>query len=300
MAITKEVFANVASCVASGTSGTTAPAQGTSEIWVMGTGYTSFPIATTSTVPQRYFYITDPDDTTHEICMVTDGGSGGSTWNGVTRGALGTTPVAHASGATWVQTITHGTLQNFKQTPGASTTAVTLANTTTETVLATYTPTPDELIAGASWDVIAFGPLAKANGAFNVTFTLYWGGSGAPGSAFTATGSVLMATLAMGTNAPGLNTTMAAGGSFDINGDIVWLSSTTATANLNAWYSGITAAATANNATTTNSAATTPFGSSATPKTISGSGPIILTAKWSAANASSTLTATAPIIRRAA
>lgn len=292
-----EVFGNCSSCVVT-SGGTTAPSALANESWTMGTGYTTFPTAQQANSPYTYFFIRDPADTTNEICMVILGGGGTSAWS-VIRGVSGST-VAHASGATWVQVISPYTLQNFKQAVGAPTTAITVANTATETVLANYTPLSTDLVAGVSWDVVAFGPLAKANGVPGVTFSLYWGGSGAPGSAFTSTGSVLLARLAMGTNAPALNTTMAAGGSFDVNGDVVLLSSTSATANLNLWYSGVLATTTANNATTTNSSSTSPYASSATAKTISGAGPIILTAAWSAASASNTITATAPLIYRAA
>jgi hypothetical protein len=199
-----------------------------------------------------------------------------------------------------VQDVTHLSLQNFKQTVGAGTSAVTVANTTNEIVLANYAPLASDLEAGTVFEAIAFGPLGKANGAYTVAFNLYCGGSGSPGSTFVTTGSVLLASIKTGSNAVALNTTMAAGGSFDVNAEVIYLSSTTATANMNLFWSGITATVAANSATTTNTSASGGT-SAATPKTISGGGPIILTAVWTGtASASSTLTATAPLVRRAA
>lgn len=303
MAVSKEIFTNAASCVIAtngyngGSSTGDAPASNTAQTWTMGTGNTSFPSASNSSVPATYFYIRDPADATNEIIQVTN--VSGTTWS-VTRGAEGTATATHAAGATFVQVISHATLQNFKQALSAATSAVAVGNTTNEIVIANYTPTSDELIAGATWEVIAFGPLGKANGAYTVAFNIYWGGSGSPGSTFTTTGSVLLASIKTGSNTVALNTTMAAGGSFDANGTITLLSTTTATANLNLFWSGITATAAANSATTTNTSASGGT-SSATAKTISGAGPIILTAVWTGtANASSTLTATAPVIYRCA
>ena len=269
----------------------------------MGTGASSFPAASSSSVPATYFYISDPADTTHEIVQVIN--VSGTTWT-VVRGAGSTSPVAHATGATWVQEISHLTLQNFKQTPSAVSSAVTVANTATETVLATYTPTSDELVAGATWEVLAFGTYAKANGVPpSLQLAMYWGGSGAVGSAFTSTGSALMCKMLTGATTAGnvgiINTTLASGSGWDLNGEIVWLSSTTATANMNVWFNNASAINSAPvTFNTVNTSATTPFASNATPVTISGGGPVILTVKWSAAASTSTITATAPLIRRAA
>jgi hypothetical protein len=263
----------------------------------MGTGYTSFPAASTSSTPQTYFYVTDPADSTHEIVMVTV--TSGTSWT-VTRGALGTTAVAHASGATWVQVTSHGTFQNFKQTPAAVSSAVTVANTSSELVLASYLPTSDELVAGATWDAVAYGTFGVLATGTRPTlqFTLYWGGSGSVGGAFTSTGSVALAQILTGSNTATLLTTIVSGASWDIQADVTWLSSTTATANLNLWLMNVGSLTTAPVLSSTVN--TTANASSSTPKTISGNGPLILTAKWSAASASNTLTATAPLIRRAA
>jgi len=305
-----EVFANVASCVAAagsgGTNGTSNPAAGTPESWTVSTGSTSFPVANfgtgtftgvSATPPGNYFYVTDPADTTHEIVLVYDNnssGSPGTTWK-VERGMNGTT-VAHASGATWVQVVTPFTLQNIKQTPGAQT-AVTV-NSTTETVLATYTPTSAELITGTTWEAVAFGTFTTPTGTSGVRgiqFCLRWGGVSGTLLAYLATGSIASAPT-LTANAPATTTTVAAGSTFDVNGSVTWLSSTTATANLNAWYTGASLTTTANNATTVNTA-TSGQGSS-TAVTISGSGPLVLTCKLG--SASSTVVATAPVIYREA
>lgn len=303
MAVTKEVFANVSSCVATSTFGTTNPGSGSTETWTVGTGSTSFPVADHTSVPATLFYVTDPADTTHEIILVTDNnssGSPGTSWS-VTRGVLGTSTVAHASGATYVQTVTHGTLQNFKQAPSAGSSAVTVTNTTTETVLATYLPTSDELVPGATWEAIAFGPWGKANGTgLLLRIALYWGGSGSVGGAFTSTGSTLLARLQSVTNAnmTALNTTVVAGASYDMNAQVTWVSSTTAHCQMNMWYTNAAnLTTTGSNAQTVNTNDST-GASQAGPLTISGGGPIILTAKWGAISTSDTITAVAPIIYR--
>lgn len=297
-----EVFANSASCVATSTYGTTNPAAGTTETWTMGTGYTTFPVAQNTAVPNNYFYVRDPADTTNEIVLVSNNnssGSPGTTWN-VQRGMNGAT-VAHASGATWVQVVAPYTLASFKQTPGAnSTSPTTVANTTTETVLASYTPLAVELQAGNTWDVVAYGTYGVLATGTRPTlqFALYWGGSGSVGGAYTATGGAALTKILTGTNALGLITSIAAGASFDVNGTLTWLSATTATANLNLFYQNGSLTVAGTSASSVN--ATAGGASSATAVAISGNGPIFLTAKWSAASASNTLTATAPLVYRAA
>lgn len=308
MAITKEVFANVASCVAAagsgGTNGTSSPSSGATETWTMSTGNASFPAAQTSNTPNTYFYATDPADTTHEVILVTDN-STPTSWH-VTRGALNTTPVAHASGATYVQTVSHGTLQNFKQAPSAAIAAATVpSNSANEIIIATYQPTADELVAGATWEAIAFGTFGTGTATGHVMqWALYWGGSGSVNGTYTATGGAALCKILTAGNCVALSavTTYAAGSSFDVNGTVTWLSSTTATANLNLFFSGSTLTTANVTAQATNAAAGTT--SSATAITISGSGPIFLTAKIGGAagiaQTGTTLTATAPLIYRAA
>lgn len=298
-----EVFADVASCVVAtngyngGASSAGAPSAGTTESWTMAAGYTTFPVASTSAVPNTYFYIRDPADTSNEIVLVTSGGSSGTGWS-VTRGANGVTST-HAAGATWDQVTAALTFANFRQASGAGTSAVTVGGTTNEIILANYTPTAAELETGTVFEAVAFGPITTPHtAAATLQFSLYWGGSGSVGGTYTTTGGVLLARILTNQNSPALPSTVAAGSSFDINGEIVWLSSTQAHANLNAWYTNATSlVTTAANATTSNTSSSNGQ-SQAGPVTISGSGPIVLTAKWSSATPS--LTAVAPLIRRAA
>jgi len=320
-----EVFGNCSSCVATSTYGTTNPAAGTTESWTMGTGYTSFPAATfnasttftnpSATPPGNYFYIRDPADTTNEIVLVYAGGGSTSTWY-VQRGMNGTT-VAHASGATWVQVISPYTLQSFKQASNATVSGVTLSNTSTETVVATYTPFSGEIEAGSVFDLIATGVLKIVTTGTLPTlqWTLYSGGSGAAGSSFTSTGSTVLCQILTGSTAttncsPPLATTtssttavggtgsaarMGTGVSFDVNGTVEWISTTSAIGNLN-FYWTIPGAGTASFTIGISAVA-----SSATTLTgLTASNPMILTCKWGTASTSNVLTSQAPVIFRAA
>lgn len=285
-----ELFGNCASCVAGSTSGTTSPAQGATESWTMSTGYGSFPSASNSVSPITYFYIRDPADTTNEIVEVTN--VAGTTFS-VIRGACGTTPVAHATGATWVQVIAPGTLQNFKQASNAATSPVTVANSVTETVIATYQPVTGEVVAGTTFQAVAFG-LYQWIGAARpvITWRLRWGG---------VSGTVL-AMLETATNCPALTpTTVTAGSgfSFDVNGTVVFISTTSVTANLNWWYAGTSLVTAPLNGVTTNTNSSTGISQSAAV-TVSGSGPLVLTFQWGTQSASNSLTATAPAIYREA
>jgi len=302
-----EVFGNCSSCVAAagsgGTNGTSNPAAGTAESWTVSTGSTSFPVANSSldatdfnaALVETYFYVRDPADATNELVLVENNnssGSPGTTWK-VQRGMNGAT-AAHASGATWEQVITPYTLQNMKQATGATASAVTVGNTTTETIVASYYPTPYELVAGSTFDIYAFGHFTQ--GAKPVlTWRLCWGNT-------LALGGTQLAGLSTATTGPaptitqnavswGASTMTAAGLSFDINGQVIFLSATSATSNINWWYSN------ANNTTSTAANALT---SPASPVTVSGNGPLLLTVQWGTATAINTLTATAPLIHRVA
>lgn len=256
-----------------------------------------FPAASTSVTPNTFFRIVDQADTS-EIMIVTvapGGSSSGQSWT-VTRGAEGTTPVVHSANWTAVQLLSAGTFQNLKQTPSAATSAITVANTTNETVVASYQPVSGEIVAGTSYEAIAYGGFGKVLGGALPTlqWAVYWGGSGAPGSTFTSTGSTQIAKLTTGTNAPAfLTTVISSGMTFDLNGTITFIDATHAQANLNWWYNNATSLATAASNAVTSS--TTSGG-----VVVSGSGPLILTAKWSATGAANTLTAVAPLIYRAA
>ena len=132
-------------------------------------------------------------------------------------------------------------------------------------------------------------------------FNLYWGGSGSVGGAYTATGGHLLASLVTNANMPVLvGTTMIAGASFDINGEVTWLSSTTAHANMNSWLSAGIALTTAPLVGSCTNTTASGGASSATAITISGGGPIFLTAVWTAGYTAYGLTAVAPMICRVA
>lgn len=98
-----EVFSNQPSTtVVSG--GTDAPASGTVETWTVASS-SSFPSASTGV---SQFHVVDAASaSSSEIALVTN--VSGVTWT-VTRGAEGTTPVAHASGFTIFQVVTAGWL----------------------------------------------------------------------------------------------------------------------------------------------------------------------------------------------
>lgn len=106
-----EVFTNYAQTTTTSTSGTTAPGSGTTETWTV-TSSASFPGATTG---GNWFHIADPA-LPGEVVKVTN--VSGTTWT-VVRGDEGSTPVAHATGATWKQIVTAGWLTQI--TAAAST-----------------------------------------------------------------------------------------------------------------------------------------------------------------------------------
>lgn len=100
--------------------GTDAPAPGTSQSWTVASSG-SFPAANSSATQPTQFHVSDPA-LASEIILVTN--VSGLTWT-VTRGAEGTTPVAHAAGFTVKQVVTAGGLsvagtgQNGWTAPGA-------------------------------------------------------------------------------------------------------------------------------------------------------------------------------------
>jgi hypothetical protein len=118
-----ELFANQAqTTVTSG--GTTAPAPGAQESWTV-TSSASFPAASGTAAPPTQFHILDPQ-LASEIIAVTN--ITGSTWT-VTRGAEGTTPVAHSAGFTVYQVATAGALANLRDRPATITVAASNAST---------------------------------------------------------------------------------------------------------------------------------------------------------------------------
>jgi hypothetical protein len=254
----------------------------------------AFPAANSSLIPPTYFYIQDPN-VPQEIIQVTN--ISGTTWT-VVRGASNSTAAAHYNPFTVYQVISAETLQNFRQTTGGATSAVTV-NSSTLTVVSSFQPTSDELGAGASFEAYAYGVFTTNNATAAtraVTWSVYWGGSGTIGSTYTAGTALCM--IKTGTNATALTTTSVAGSSFDVNAVVTLLSATTASCNMNLYStnSSNSLSATQFSATATN--ATTGGASSSTAVTISGNGPIFLVASWGGSGP--TLTATAPLIYRAA
>lgn len=275
-----------------------APAALTAEVWTM-TSSTEFTVANSSAVPATQFHIADEAAPTELITVTLMNGTSNNTW-AVTRGAEGTTPVTHAAGATFYQVVTAGDLQNFKQVPSTLYSPTTVTSTT-ETVLASYSVPAADFQTGATFEIVAFGPWNTGGTSTKsiFQFALYWGGSGAVGSAFVATGSTKLAWIKSGTNTAALtNTTIVAGNSWDLNASITLLSGTTAAANMNVWYTQ-TITVIGISATTTNTNASGLSEASAVGTISGSSGPIILTGYWPTASASS-LTAVAPVIYRSA
>jgi len=102
-----ELFTNDAlGVVTSG--GTDAPASGTVQTWLV-TQLNPFAGASSSATPPTFFYIADYD-VAYETEKILVTNISGSTWT-VTRGADGTTPVAHLANWTAVQVVTRATLQ---------------------------------------------------------------------------------------------------------------------------------------------------------------------------------------------
>ena len=104
-----ETFANLPSTTVS-SGGTDAPSGGTSQSWTVASS-ASFPAAVTGVTQ---FHISDPAQPS-EIITVTN--ISGTTWT-VTRGAEGTTPVAHTAGFTVKQVVTAGFLTSLSPVSG--------------------------------------------------------------------------------------------------------------------------------------------------------------------------------------
>jgi hypothetical protein len=115
------VFANDAFTTATSTYGTTSPASGTSESWVM-TSNAGFPVASASAVPSTWWHLVDQALPSETIAVTANPSA---SWT-VTRGAEGTTPVAHAAGATYYAVVSAGDLAGFAPA-GASIGGVTTA-----------------------------------------------------------------------------------------------------------------------------------------------------------------------------
>ena len=108
--MTVELFAENQASTTVTSGGTTAPASGTVEMWTVASS-SMFPAAL-STAPGTQFHVADvATGFTSEIIAVTN--VSGTTWT-VTRGAEGTTPVAHSAGFTIDQVVTTGFLGNVQ------------------------------------------------------------------------------------------------------------------------------------------------------------------------------------------
>ena len=160
-----ETFANQSQTTVS-SGGTTAPSGGTTEAWTVASS-ASFPAASTGVTQ---FHVADTaTGETSEIILVTN--VSGTTWS-VTRGAEGTTPVAHSAGFSIVQVVTAGFLGGVTVNPmttsgdttyGGTSGAVTrlAGNTTSTKNFYTQTGTGSASAAPA-WDTIAAGDVPAA------------------------------------------------------------------------------------------------------------------------------------------
>jgi hypothetical protein len=143
--MTNFTFANNTLLVVTGATGTSSPVSGTGEVWTAAS-WSSMPIANPAGSPPTAFHIADPL-LPSEIIAVTNSSTGA-----VTRGAEGTTPVAHATGATYYQVLSAGDLGNLIQgtaasfdAAGAATTALTTAEAFTT---ASYAPLASPAFTG--------------------------------------------------------------------------------------------------------------------------------------------------------
>lgn len=271
------IFSNNPSTTTTSTSGTTAPAALSTETWTV-TSSAEFPAASNSVIPKTQFTIADPA-LPAELIYVTN--VSGTSWS-VTRGVEGTTPVAHATGATFFQIVSAGDLTGMKQAVGAITTPVNVQGTATETLVCEYQPFTGEIEAGTTFEMVATGSI-KLTSAPTITWNIRWGwvSAGSPGT------SIL--TLVTGTNCTALASSMSVARPFDVNGTITFIDTTHAIANINFWFSI--------NGTTTIGQG---VNSNAASVVISGSGPLALTATWSTTSTQNSLAVPAPLVYRAA
>ncbi len=104
-----ELFANLPQTTVS-SGGTTAPAGGTQETWTVASS-SSFPAASSGASPPTQFHVADVAANSELIAVIS---VSGTTWT-VTRGAEGTTPVAHAAGFSVFQVVTAGALTALQE-----------------------------------------------------------------------------------------------------------------------------------------------------------------------------------------
>ena len=241
-----------------------APAALTAETWTV-TSSASFPATSNATIPTTSFHIADAAAST-ELIQVTN--ISGTTWT-LTRGVEGTTPVTHAAGATFYQIVSASDLTQMLKGTGADVTQFNLSASTTETAVVTYQPVTGEIVAGTVLYVNCSGTI-RVTSTPTITWQLRWGwvNSGTPG---TSIGS-----LVSGTNCTALSSSMSVARIMNLLGFVTFVSTTSACSTLNFSF--------AVNATTS---VGTGLAASTAPTTISGSGPLALTATWSASSTSS-------------
>jgi hypothetical protein len=111
-----EIFTNQpTTSVSSG--GTDAPVSGTTEAWTVASS-ALFPPASSGGNPPTQFHVSDTaSNYSSEIILVTN--VSGNTWS-VTRGAEGSTPVAHVAGFSVQQVVTAGFLADIVTLLGAT------------------------------------------------------------------------------------------------------------------------------------------------------------------------------------
>ena len=107
----EEVYSNDAQTVVS-SGGTSAAAGGSSETWIVATPGV-FPVSSSTAPRPTAFHVADPAFPA-EVIAVTD--TSGASWT-VTRGAEGSTPVAHSPGFIVKQVVTGGVLATLRDAP---------------------------------------------------------------------------------------------------------------------------------------------------------------------------------------
>ncbi len=184
-----ETFANTPSTTVS-SGGTDAPSGGTSQSWTVASS-ASFPAAATGVTQ---FHISDPAQPS-ELILVTN--ISGSTWT-VTRGAEGTTPVAHSAGFTVKQVVSAGFLTGLspvsgqylcapaQYAPGTQTTFTTTSGTLS--AMSSANINTGSFTAPPSGNVVANVSMVAgvSNDAFAAVFALAEHGTASPVQGYTA------------------------------------------------------------------------------------------------------------------
>jgi molybdopterin-binding protein len=179
-----EVWANDGTAtVTSG--GTTAPSAGTVESWTLS-GSTLPAVSTGST----QCYVADAASATESEKMLITNVSGATAT--VTRGADGTTPVAHTAGFTIRNVVTRASLEALQSASGSS--AVTVVKASGDTTGATDTPLLQAALTAGGLATVA-GAQYYTNAPLTLPSGCFVSGNGAtisPGSGFTGTTGMLV------------------------------------------------------------------------------------------------------------